>query len=336
MAELHLYDFDGTLFRSPERPAGWDGRWWSSAVSLLPPCVPERPGSEWWVSATVASAKRSVSEQEVFAILCTGRPANAGLRFRVAELLKQKGLDFDEVYLKGNRGGDTDTQKVRVIVTLLRRYPIIDTVRIWEDRPTHVAPLVGAAKKMGVLPENIHVTMVRVSPHAVGCAVEDLPEKMAFSKTAVVVSPDHYLIDQETGEYVWSPKLVKEAWRQAARKLQRLLMDPKIKKVVLLVGVPASGKSTWLSSHHEADTVYFDATFTSQRARFPIMEIARGAGKPVEAVVMETPLPVCLERNECRSTDRRVPDEVVLRMHHSLLGDPPTMGEGFSRILKVR
>ena len=29
--ELHLYDFDGTLFRSPDKPEGYDGGWWGIA-----------------------------------------------------------------------------------------------------------------------------------------------------------------------------------------------------------------------------------------------------------------------------------------------------------------
>ena len=36
MSELHLYDFDGTLFRSPMPPAVWDEDWWSDTRSLTP------------------------------------------------------------------------------------------------------------------------------------------------------------------------------------------------------------------------------------------------------------------------------------------------------------
>ena len=71
--ELHIYDFDGTLFRSPHQPAVWEGDWWSDPASLLPPCVPEKPGSEWWIASTVSSAKRSISDSDVFAVMMTGR-----------------------------------------------------------------------------------------------------------------------------------------------------------------------------------------------------------------------------------------------------------------------
>jgi hypothetical protein len=130
--ELHLYDFDGTLFRAPDRPSWWgDSTWFAKAISLSPPCVPAKPGSEWWIGSSVSNAKASISNSKVWAILCTGRQLGSGLRFRVPELLKQKGLNFDEVYL--NPGGDTKSYKVKVIQQILRKFPDIHTVQIWED-----------------------------------------------------------------------------------------------------------------------------------------------------------------------------------------------------------
>ena len=32
MSELHVYDFGGTLFRSPHAPAVWDKDWWNRHV----------------------------------------------------------------------------------------------------------------------------------------------------------------------------------------------------------------------------------------------------------------------------------------------------------------
>lgn len=152
---------------------------------------------------------------------------------------------------------------------------------------------------------------------------------------AFVVSPDHYLIDEETGEYVWSPELATQAWDQSYEKLRQLMTDPKIKTVVLMVGIPASGKSTWLQKNAQPDTVYYDATFTIREHRAPVIDIAKKGGKRIEAVVMDTPLPVCLGRNECRSPDRKVPHDVVERMHTQLLHDPPMEDEGFDQINRI-
>ena len=152
----------------------------------------------------------------------------------------------------------------------------------------------------------------------------------------MIISPDHYLIDQETGEYVWSPERVKAAWNSAKQKLGRVMVDPRVKKLVLMVGVPASGKSTWLKANKESGAVYFDATFTQAWARQPIIEAAKAVGKEVEAVVMATPISVCLDRNACRTPDRKVPHDVVQKMAKGLAGDPPKKSEGFDRIRVVR
>jgi hypothetical protein len=149
MAELHLYDFDGTLFQSPMYPSWWGdkGGWWSSPVSLGPPCVPDKPSGGWWNEKTVASAKRSIADPNVWAIVCTGRGDGTFARYRVADLLKQKGLNFDEVFLKD--GGDTAAFKKKVIEKLLVRHPVIEEVHIWEDRLNHLADFVKFVEKLG-------------------------------------------------------------------------------------------------------------------------------------------------------------------------------------------
>lgn len=159
MAELHLFDFDGTLFRSPFAPVVWEGDWWNDVRSLIPPCVPQRPGQDWWINSTVSQAKRSISDPNVYAVLATGRPAQSGLRYRVPELLKDKGLRFDEVHLAPPQG--TLAFKKGVLEKLLRRYPFIHTVRIWDDRWSHLPEFVETAIRSGIDPDNIHTTHVR-------------------------------------------------------------------------------------------------------------------------------------------------------------------------------
>ena len=84
MAELHLYDFDGTLFRSPQRPDWWGkDSWIMSPESLGPPCVPLKPGRDWWIGKTVQAAKQSIGDRDTWAILCTGRPPQSAHRLRV-------------------------------------------------------------------------------------------------------------------------------------------------------------------------------------------------------------------------------------------------------------
>lgn len=132
---LHLYDFDNTLFRSPQAPQWWNnknrGYWFSLPISLSEPFVPTKPSRDYWYESTVRDAKSSISDMNTFAIMCTGRGNNdAGMRYRVAELLKGKGLDFDEVHLKPN--GSTSRYKAKLVYDLINKHNIV-RVEVWED-----------------------------------------------------------------------------------------------------------------------------------------------------------------------------------------------------------
>jgi predicted kinase len=150
-----------------------------------------------------------------------------------------------------------------------------------------------------------------------------------------IVSPDSYLYT-ETGEYVFSPERASAAWGSSYRDLKTFLKNPKIVRVVLMIGIPGSGKSSWLKTNYRSDTVFFDATFTTVRSRAPVIQMAREAGRSVMAVVMDTPVGVCLDRNSCRTTDRQVPAEAIQRMNAQLLGNPPQEAEGLDHIVHVR
>jgi len=163
---------------------------------------------------------------------------------------------------------------------------------------------------------------------------EDVAEEN-LKKTATIISPDEYLLTS-TGEYAWSEERVQAAWWQSKSVLDQLVRTGRYNRVVMLVGLPASGKTSWLRANHEPDTIYFDATLTKARERATVIQRAKDNNLEVWAVVMDTPIAICIDRNLCRTTDRIVPVGAFERMQAQLAATPVTEAEGIDRIIHVR
>ena len=142
-------------------------------------------------------------------------------------------------------------------------------------------------------------------------------------------------------------------------------------RIVVLVGLPGSGKSTYLAqlgvTGLSSDTIrglladdetdqsihdrvfqtlryllrqrlaigrpatYIDATNLTVEERRPYIGIGKSYGCDVEAVFFDVPLEVCRARNARRQ--RVVPEEAMAKMAAKVA--PPEIQEGFSRVTAI-
>jgi predicted kinase len=142
-------------------------------------------------------------------------------------------------------------------------------------------------------------------------------------------------------------------------------------KLIITVGLPGSGKSTYLAglgvnaiSSDEIRRViaddprdqsmnarifatirylvrqritagrpetYVDATHLTRWERLPYIRLAQRHGCEIEALYFDVPAEVCIQRNQAR--DRVVPGQAILDMARGL--QPPTEAEGFTRVQRI-
>lgn len=149
----------------------------------------------------------------------------------------------------------------------------------------------------------------------------------------MVLSPDDRLIGPD-GRYVWTPSRVYAAWLACLDDLELAL--PAANALILMVGLPGAGKSTWLRENATTNLIYFDATLTDPATRRGLVVAARRYERPVDVVWLDTAELVCRERNAARPAERRVPDDVITRMAAALQRAPPTLDEGFRSVLRLQ
>jgi hypothetical protein len=155
---------------------------------------------------------------------------------------------------------------------------------------------------------------------------------------AVVISPDHYIFDQN-GVYTWTPGRAKRAWDLAYKALKDSLREHPDLPLLIMSGIPGSGKSTWLAQYDGLgiDGIAFDATFTRAKDRVRIINTARRVNPQVRicCISFKTPFELCRERNNARSKDRKVPEESMDRMISAITKEPPAMDDGFDALYEV-
>jgi predicted kinase len=82
---------------------------------------------------------------------------------------------------------------------------------------------------------------------------------------------------------------------------------------------------------HKLTTIY-DATNAQRRQRKDAIALAREIGfNQIIGIWVNTPLSVCLERNQKR--DRQVREEIILGMYQQLTDSPPSKADGLDRVI---
>jgi predicted kinase len=209
------------------------------------------------------------------------------------------------------------------------------------------------------LPANQPAPLRPTYPEAVPARAE-APASVQETPEPVVAKPEPKMVVETQPESLATPPVELTA-----------LKSPK-GYVVLTIGLPGSGKTTWykrrgvtplssdllrtllfdditeqryqglvfstLRSLLRARLIakmpwnYVDATNLSPHERKQWIKMAKSFGYEVQAVFFDVPLSVCMERNSKR--DRQVTDEVMQKMAERL--KPPTFKEGFEKITVVR
>lgn len=147
----------------------------------------------------------------------------------------------------------------------------------------------------------------------------------------MIISPDSFQQNAAGTRYFTPESGV--VWKLTQDRVRTELEHHDV--LVLMVGLPGSGKSTWLVDHAKPGRLYVDATFCVPEFRAPFIEIAKQVGKPVISIWVDTSFEVCLERNAERPADRRVPDELYDGWWASLLESPPSESEGLAASWRV-
>jgi hypothetical protein len=132
ISNLCVFDFDGTLFKSPEKPDSEGNSWWLFAKSLDVPAAPHIPGNEWWYNKTVDLALEKIKDPNTYCIMLTGR-SERFLEKRINELLLQKKMLFDEVGLNDS-GEESENFKIARINEIIKSLPKLQKLEMWEDQ----------------------------------------------------------------------------------------------------------------------------------------------------------------------------------------------------------
>ena len=151
----------------------------------------------------------------------------------------------------------------------------------------------------------------------------------------VILSPNDIIRSYTKGDkYIVTPKFTAEAWEECYQILGTQLADLEEGRLLLTVGLPNSGKSTYIKEHPDLIKDYdvvFDGGFPNRLNRGATTNIAKGAGWTVDCLFLNTPYNICRNRNHRNENGQRIPFEAFKQVAKSF--SKPQEHEKFGSII---
>ena len=186
ITQLFVFDFDGTLFDSPEPKEGkelyekWSGKkwphkgWLSWPESLLPP-IKIHPGP------ALPEFRQHVSRAGSLTAVVTGRVERTEIA--VIAALENAQINPDRVILKPNTSDETTANfKARILRELLEELPHVVLVKFWDDLPQNLAAVHRLAKNFE---RNIHFEIIDATKMQPTTNVSKQGKKMSLQQSKV-------------------------------------------------------------------------------------------------------------------------------------------------------
>ena len=163
--KLCIFDFDGTIFKSPGPFKYYEYNiddWYSDPLSLNPPMVPSAPDDSWFFTNIVNIALEACQCKKTYTALVTGRRGDiSNFHSRIRGIVASKGIRFDEVHLKFE---DIKTVefKSEIIFQLAHRLEFenkgLKEIHIYDDRHHHLP----------VFEKKLRLSKAKIYTHPVG------------------------------------------------------------------------------------------------------------------------------------------------------------------------
>ena len=166
ITDLYLFDFDGTLFDSPEPKEGkalykactgneWPHKgWWSCPESLLPP-LEVLPGP------AVADFRSHVGRARSITIILTSRIQRTVLPLKA--ILGHASIYPDRLILKpdNSKGVASHIFKGNVVRDLLKEFPDVTKIKFWDDKQDNLCEVDRIAK---LTKQDVQVDLMPIEP----------------------------------------------------------------------------------------------------------------------------------------------------------------------------